>query len=261
MINIHLLKQTIKSNYKILLIFTFALSVFVTIVTGVFTPDKLNGIENIAKNTPISAIIGSNNSLVGFISNAFFGMMGSILPMIYVIIIANKLIASQVDKGSMAYILSTPIKRNQVTITQSVYLIGSLIFMFATITTVGIIASKIFQPDALDIKTFILVNIGCLLLHFATSGIAFASSCIFNLSKNSLAVASGIPITFFIFKLVAELSSDLEFFKYFTINTLFDTKAIIARDGYLTNFTILITVGIVLYLVGMKVFKEKDLPL
>jgi hypothetical protein len=35
-------------------------------------------------------------------------MMAIILPMIYLIITGNKLIAGQVEKGSMAFNLSTP---------------------------------------------------------------------------------------------------------------------------------------------------------
>ena len=46
----------------------------------------------------------------------------------------NKLIASQVDRGSMAYVLSTPIKRSTVVITQN-FMVSSLILMF-TIQTV-----------------------------------------------------------------------------------------------------------------------------
>lgn len=35
----------------------------------------------------------------------FYGMMTTILPAIYVLVTANKLLAGQVDRGSMAYIL------------------------------------------------------------------------------------------------------------------------------------------------------------
>ena len=44
----------------------------------------------------------------------FYGMMTTILPAIYVLVTANKLIAGQIDRGSMAYVLSTPVKRSTV---------------------------------------------------------------------------------------------------------------------------------------------------
>ena len=49
----------------------------------------------------------------------FYGMMTTILPGIYVLVTANKLISSQVDRGSMAYILATPTKRTTVVVTQA----------------------------------------------------------------------------------------------------------------------------------------------
>ena len=61
----------------------------------------------------------------------FYGMMTTILPGIYVLVTANKLISSQVDRGSMAYVLSTPTRRVTVVFTQMVYLTGSLVVMFA----------------------------------------------------------------------------------------------------------------------------------
>lgn len=90
--------------------------------------------------------------LLGFMGNAFFGLMAVIFPMIYSIIVGNKLIASQVDRGSMAYVLSTPTKRNDVTLTQAFYLIGSLLIMFITLSALWITAASVLQPGALDTK-------------------------------------------------------------------------------------------------------------
>ena len=211
--------------------------------------------------TPLEAIFGDTNSLLGFINNAYFGIIAIIFPMIYSIIVGNKLIADQVDRGSMAYILSTPITRNKVTLTQAVYFIGSLFLMFIIVGGVGLLAEMLFQPNAMDTSTFLLLIFGCFLLHFAISGITFISSCIFNLSKHSLAWGTGIPLAFFLLKMISELSESLEFFKYLSLNTLFDKSSIMAGSGYGVSFVILIVIGLVLYGVGMKVFKGKDLPL
>lgn len=61
--------------------------------------------------------------------------------------------------------------------------------------------------------------------------------------------------------MISELSENLDFFKYLSLNTLFDKPDIMARSGYVVSFVILIVLGLILYGVGMKVFKEKDLPL
>ena len=126
---------------------------------------------------------------------------------------------------------------------------------------VGVISINIFQSGLdVDMVDFLMLNLGLFLLMFVTSGISFMFSCIFNLSKNSLALGAGIPLLFFLFQLMVQVSSDLEWFKYLTINTLFDTDAILTGEGYILPFIILILVGIILYDIGIRVFQSKDLP-
>ena len=46
-----------------------------------------------------------------FFTKIYFTVIGMLPTFVFVIIVANSLVAAQVDKGSMAYILSTPTKR------------------------------------------------------------------------------------------------------------------------------------------------------
>lgn len=48
-----------------------------------------------------------------FVQEMYYALAGIMLPMIFVIVTANKLIASQIDNGSMAYVLSTPTKESR----------------------------------------------------------------------------------------------------------------------------------------------------
>ncbi|OAV63677.1 hypothetical protein Barb6_03615 [Bacteroidales bacterium Barb6] len=59
-------------------------------------------------------IISQYGSIVGFIMNMIYTQIGILIVVIYIVITANALVASQVDRGSMAYTLSTPIKRSTV---------------------------------------------------------------------------------------------------------------------------------------------------
>ena len=110
-------------------------------------------------------------------------------------------------------------------------------------------------------QKYINLNLGIFLLMFAISGIAFMFSCIFNLTKNSLAFGAGIPIACLILQIMSQASKDLEFLKYLSLNTLFDPSEITGGGTFLPQFIIMAVLGIATYLVGIKVFKEKDLPL
>ncbi len=255
-----LFKQTIKSNFKLFTIITGVLCLLITIIMSVFVPSTIENIKNASANAPINPL-GDISSLIAFISNQFYGMFAIIFPMIYLIITGNKLIAGQVDKGSMAYNLSTPTTRTQITLTSALYLSGSLVIMFGLIVVLGISVAAVVQPDVLDNGVFAMLSLGCFLLQFAISGIIFFSSCLFNNGGKSLALGAGIPLAFFAFKMVSGMSDKLEFLKYFSINTLFDTNAIIDGKEYGFKLIVLTIIGIVFYIAGIITFNKKDLPL
>lgn len=133
--------------------------------------------------------------------------------------------------------------------------------MFGLIALVGSVVAGVVQPNVLDYGTFLRLTLGGFLLQFAISGITFFASCLFNNSGNSLTIGAGLPITFFAFNLLSGMSGKLEFLRYFSLITLFDRNAIIDGKGYVAKLIILAVIGLVLYVAGIKAFKEKDLPL
>ena len=66
-------------------------------------------------------------------AETIYGIFGILLATIYSFVVANALVANEVDKGSLAYILSTPVKRITVVVTKAVFLVFSLAMMFLTI--------------------------------------------------------------------------------------------------------------------------------
>jgi len=410
-------KQTLKSNIRLWFIFTAIMVAMSSLIIAIFNPSTMDQMmsmmERIIEDPAMLAQVQSGFSLLNMLSMQFYSGMGIILVLIYLIITANSLIASQVDRGSMAYILSTPIKRTTVTITQGAYLIIALTVMFGTLALSGLLTAQIShggiffrtftsdvkavanyldmsnaqiaddlsiilenpeaitigaearnidtdvyvlylqmlianqqgqgtapqqtpeereQADAVqtsftngieaaaevlemeanalffnlglikdnpaalsaaayaaemhemqfvaiinmqlaneevlldsrfnfDVRDYLLVNLGLFLLMFATSAISFFFSCLFNLTKNSIALGAGIPIAFYIFQTMASVGDDMEFFRYLTLNTLYNPQRILSGDSFWVPFAILATIGCALYAASVKIFKEKDLPL
>ena len=96
---------------------------------GVFSGEELSIDEMMS--TMLSAM-GMDADLVGkmaemdrtsMLNKMYFTVMGLIPLLIFIVIVGNSLVSSQVDCGSMAYILSTPTKRSAVVNTQAVFLI------------------------------------------------------------------------------------------------------------------------------------------
>ena len=258
--NKSLYKHFVKTNLKTYLIILGVLCLLIATIMSVFDPSTMKDIAEASKNPPVNPL-GDITSLIAFVSNQYFGNFALIFAMIYSIIVANKLIADQVDKGSMTYHLSTPITRTEYTVTSAIYLISSLAFIFGLIFLVGWGTAEIVQPGELPIRQFFSLSIGAFLLHFAISAITFLASCLFNHSNRSLAMGAGITIFFYAANLLSGMSGHLNFLKKVSIISLYDSKAIISGDGYVAKLAILLVMGFMLYVIGVFAFKRKDLPL
>lgn len=208
------------------------------------------------------------------IGSIFYKIAGLLLPMVFVIMTANGLIAGQVDSGSMAYVLSTPTKRRTVTCTQMTYLMISLLAMFLMVTVVSVISVWIVGGNAFAINfgEILLLNLGAFLTMFAIAGYCFMCSAIFNRSKYSMSIGGGLTIFSLVCTILGLFGSEvvpsamrisqMNFFNYLSLITFFDTTSILNGSlTYLWKFGILLAVGIITFIVGVFRFDKKDLPL
>lgn len=208
------------------------------------------------------------------IGSIFYRIAGLLLPMVFVIMTANGLLAGQVDSGSMAYVLSTPTKRRTVAVTQMTYLIVSLFAMFALLTVTSVIAVWVSGGNAFAINygQILLYNLGAFLTMFAFAGFCYMCSALFNRTKYSMGIGGGITIFSLVCTILGLFGSNvipsamrisaMNFFNYLSIITLYDITAIMTGSlSYLWKFGILLAIGIVTFIIGIFRFDKKDLPL
>lgn len=209
-----------------------------------------------------------------------YGMMAMILPGIYILISSNKLLAGQVDRGSMAYVLSSPKSRMNVVVTQIIYSVVSICCMFAVSTIIHIIINNL-SPITLgqagitdpvlmanDLTTTMIgkVNFSALVVCLAMGGVCFMFSGIFNQSKHSIAFSGtfvGVSILANMMAMFGSLGVDvLANFKYISICTLYDYNSVIAdSNDWIIKSSVAIAIAVVTYLIGSISFCKKDLPL
>ncbi len=218
--------------------------------------------------------IGKADLYTLVVGSIFYKLAGLLLPIIYMIMASNNLIAGQVDSGSMAYVLSTSTKRMTVVFTQAVYLIGSLFCMFCLTTATGCVCLSLVSEDiTLTYGNLILLNIGAFLVLFALSGLCFFTSCVFDRSKRAMAIGGGLSIFALVAAMLGLFGSPvipsvvrlnaLNYFNYTTIISLFDVISIMegTTSAFVGKFIILAVIGIVGYILGSLRFTKKDLPL
>ena len=240
--------------------------------------------------------IMSQIDLNSILNELIYKIAGVLLPMIYVMIASNRLIASQVSDGSMAYILSTPTNRKTVVRTQYCFLLLTIFTMYLVITASAIaseaIAFDIHQKSnpelASDIPyspvTTLIFCLGSFLAMFALAGICFGASGFFNKSSNSITVGGGACILSFLCCILGLFGNEvfvavgvgvkaMSFFNYLSLFTLVDntsmstfSKAVrgismTTSYDWIWKLAILFTIGAVFAYIGARRFVKKDLPL
>ena len=117
-------------------------------------------------------------------------------------------------------------------------------------------------PDELDVKRFIILNVGLFGLQLFMGGICFLCSCIFNDSKRAGGVAAAFVIAFNLIQMISNVGEKYDNLKYLTPITLFSPVKIIAGEASaIPMFCILYVFGIVFYVAGAIIFCKRDLPL
>lgn len=265
--NKNLFKYTLKSNWVVGLIIFLVMLMYLSIMISMYDPDKMESLSSMMDMFPeglISAMGFENfgNTLTTYLGNSYYNFIAIMFPMIYVIIVANRLIAKHVDSGSMAYLLSTPNSRKNIGITQAIYLILSIIGLFLLVTLSGITISQVMFPGELEIDKFLLINLVATLTIIAIGGISFLSSCVFNDTKNSVGIGAGIPIGFFVLNMLANAGDKFSWLENFTIFTFLNPEKIIESNSFIITSSIsLIFIAIVCYGSGVIIFNRRNLPL
>lgn len=237
----------------------------------------------------------SQMDLNSIMAELIYKIAGILLPMIYVIVASNKLVVSQVNDGSMAYVLSTPTNRKTVVRTQFIFLVLSILAMYITITVSAIgsegISTLIVKGSGKEVRWVplrtLLFCLGSFVAIFGLSGICFGGSCFFNKQNYAIAFGGGISVLSFICCIMGLFGNEafvavgigvksMYYFNYLSIFYLIDTSsmsnfcnALFVHDVDLTSFSfnwiwelgILIVIGSLFAFIGGRRFIKKDLPL
>lgn len=206
-----------------------------------------------------------------------YTIMGLLPIFIFIVIVGNSLIVDQVDRGSMAYVLSTPTKRSAVTNTQIIFMLATPLLMIGITCAARLGASFIFLDDV-NAKEIIVMYLGMYILVEAVAGICYLGSCIFDQSRKAMGFGGGLTVWFFLASLLGMFGSGdmvkmgfgaeaLDVFNKLTLVGLYDIKSISTigsgsvDTAFIWKLAILAGISIVCYAAGSIRFQKKDLPL
>jgi ABC-2 type transport system permease protein len=235
------------------------------VILMMYDPDNIQALNAMLELFPkeMMQAIGFANfgtSMIEFIVGYIYGFLIYLFPMVLTVIINHRLVASMVDQGSMAYLLSTPHSRRSVIITQAIFSILAMALFFSVMSVVAIISAELLFEGHLDISMYLQVNFYNILQYFALGAIIFFGSSLANESNQSLAVGVGLPVIFLIMQMAANLGGNMEVFKYFTLYTLFNPESLLLGEAFASqSMGVLAVIGIIFYGLSIYVFERKNL--
>ena len=146
--NKHLLVFNLKTNITMFISFLAITLMYSTIATAMFDPTAADLMQQFIDILPQAMVnmMGFTNfgtELTGYLATYLYGFIFFIFPMIFIVMLGNKLMAKQVDDSSMAYLLTTPNSRIKVSTTQALTLFINLFLIIFVNVAVIIIISEI----------------------------------------------------------------------------------------------------------------------
>ncbi len=261
--NSTVMRINIRENRLFFIIFVAILMMYASIIATMYDPATIESMHNMLESMPgFASAVGFNvipTDLVSFFGNYLFQFIFIIFPMIYIIILGNRLVARHLDKGSLATFLSTPLKRGTFIRTQAITMIFSTMTLMMIAWVTLLLVSNSMYPNQLDVVPFLMLCAGAILLLLFLSSISFFFSTLCNETKTSLTFGAGIPIVFFLMDMIGRVGDTFSILIKLTPFGLFNISSILAGESQVVPFTMLGGGTILLYLTSFAIFKRKNL--
>lgn len=256
-----LFKKEIKSSYKALIAFMAILTMYHYIIIDMYDPSKAKTLETLMSSMgglmKAFGMVPGAKGLLGHISMYLYGFILILFPTIFNILLANQLIGSYLDNGSMAYIISNPHKRSEVIFNQNLVMKLNLFLLFLYTYLITLAFSK--KYGDLDNKNFTLLILGCFFLHLFLGSLAMFFNVIYQDARKSIAIMTGLILIMYLFQMASNFSEKFAPLKIFTVLSLFNSTEISKGTGGSFIGPIILLLGsLLLDYITMRVFIRKD---
>lgn len=264
MISFSLLKRNMFSCIKPFLIIYAVLCMYTIVIIYMYEPKMADMLNQYQEMMPgiMSAVgmTGVASSLLEWMQIYLYGFLMLLFPLIFIIILVQKLLMGYIDNGSMANLLATPNSRGKLIRTQALSVILWMGILMTAVTAVGIVGSQMMFPNELNVKRYIMLNGSTLFMQLLISGIVFLAACACSEAKNYYGLGAGLPILFFLMQMISNMGEKLENLKYLTVYTLLPTSKIVeGESGVWCQNVIMLGLAVVLFSGGSWWFCRRDL--
>lgn len=260
-----LFKTDLKGNAVLLAVIAYVMMLYFTVIACMFDPTDTTAVSSMLEVLPqgLMSAFGFDSvstNLTSFLADYYYGFIVFIIPLIYCVITANKLVAKLVDNGSFSYLLMAPVSRRKIILTKGICLLFSIALLFSTLQVAGGAVCRMLFGDMLNQRIFLRININAALLTMLVGMICFFYSCLFNESRLALFCSCGVTVGSLLLFVLGGISPRAEFLKDLSFYSLLDTKRILEGSGTAGLEAVLTALIFLLLSLSILVFQRKNLP-
>lgn len=196
-----------------------------------------------------------------FISAQFFARIWVMLMALYNVETTNELLAKLVDDGSLAFLLSTPVPRDEIFSTQALVLLAANALLVLA-TLLGLYGGA--YQFGIPINRWRYFRFG--ILGFAFYSLIGAYSLFFSAwsteGEKAIAFAAGLTLAFYGLDVAGGLSDKLSWTRKLSLFQWYKAQEVLEGTVNPAGPILGLTAGaLILFNLGIQVFREKDLAI
>ena len=231
-----MIKRELKVNLKSFLIWLSILIIMFGFVYAIYpfiiTDESIESIDELMKVFP-PEILKAFNMDMDSISTAYgwFKSEGFMFILLitgmYSSILGGSIILKEENDKTIEYLNSLPLKRSKI-VTNKIIVGITYVLLIAIIlgifNYIGLLLSCEFNQ-----KQFLLLSITPILTGLPLFGINLFISTFMHKTKKTVGISLGLVFIFYLLNMLSELSTKVEFLKYFSLYTLADVRNVMAN--------------------------------
>lgn len=261
-----LFAKEFKSCLPLVIIFAAILTVYIVAVTAMYDPDMNATLDQMIQAMPdLFAAFGMGHAattLLGFQLNYLYGFLLTLLPLVLILLLVQRLMVRPIERGTMAYLLASPHGRIPIAGTMTSVLVVSLAVLMAYVTVLELVTTMVMFPDDLDIAGLLMVNVGLYALWLLLTAICLLSACLFAGTAAASWAGGGLCLLEFVIQMVSQLGDDMKNVRFLTLFTMFDGYGLSDGDAQAGGLAVLMAIAAAaLTGVSLAVFSRRDLVL
>ena len=262
-----MIKREFKINLKSSIIWLAVLLIMFLIVYIVYpyiiTDETMKSMDELMKVFPEDVLkafnmdMSSIETAYGWVKTEGFTFVLLIIGLYSSILGGNILLKEESDK-TIEYLGVLPITRNQILTNKIITGITYIILMVLIFGLFNYIALSF--SGSFEHKQFILLSITPIFIGLPLFAISLFISTFLHKTRKIVGICLGMVFIFYIFNVLSELSTNVEFLKYFSIYTLADIRNVIANICINPINVVISLVITVIFIVGTYLrYNRKEL--